>query len=143
MKRYIVIVGILLSLLFLLIPVVYGQNNTNITSSEELWKMISQASSNPKVLIAFVIQVVMGLGLGYVSVKVAKYIFAFIGILILGAVLSVWSLGGSVEGFIVSIGSQAQQFIPYIKNLLTMLGILTVAPVTIGFIIGFLIGLKK
>ena len=105
--------------------------------------MISQASSNPKVLLAFTIQLLMGLGLGYVSVKVAKYIFLFIGILILGSVLSVWSLGESIEGFITNLGSQAMQFVPYIKNLLTMLGILTVGPITIGFIIGFLIGLRK
>ena len=109
----------------------------------DLWDILSRASTDPKVLTAFIIQLLMGIGLGYVSVKVAKYILTFIGILIIGSILSVWSLGGSIEEYIVSFGNQFKSLVPYIKNLLITLGILTVGPVTLGFIIGFIIGLRR
>ena len=105
--------------------------------------IIGEALKNPKILVALVIQFALGLALGYVSVKALKYILAFIGILVLGSVLSVWSLGGSVEDFIANLGVQAQQLLPVIKNFLTTLGLLTVGPVSVGFIIGILIALAK
>jgi len=86
------------------------------------------------------IQFLLGLGLGYFSVKALKYILALIAILALGSMLSVWSLGGSLEGFMASLGTQVQFVIPLIMNMLTTLGIMTVGPISIGFIIGVIIG---
>ncbi len=105
--------------------------------------MLQEAMSNQKVLIAVSIQFLLGLGLGYYSAKVIKYLLALIGIIILGAVLSVWSLGGSIEGFIARLGTQAESFVPIIKGFMATLGILTVGPVTVGFLLGLIIALSR
>jgi len=105
--------------------------------------LVSTAMSNPKVLVSIVIQVVLGIALGYLMAKMAKYVLAFIALLIVGAVLNVWSLGGSIEGFLAGFGSEAARLKDLLMGLLTTLGVLFVGPVTLGFFIGLLIGFFK
>ena len=105
--------------------------------------IINLLFSDPKIALTIAIQIILGFALGYFSVKVIKYILALIGIIVLGSVMSVWSLGGSIESFLVQLGGTALQLKPVIINLLTTLGILTVGPVTIGFILGLIIGLMR
>jgi hypothetical protein len=95
--------------------------------------------TDPRVAAAVVIQFLMGLGLGYFAVKALKYIAAFIAILVLGSFLSVWSLGGSIESSLQTLGELAGA----VKSLLTVLGVLTVGPVLVGFIVGVLISLLR
>lgn len=111
--------------------------------NDVLGESLSEILKNPRLLIAVVIQFILGLALGYVSAKALKYILAFIGLLVLGAALSVWSLGGSVEDFITNLGVQAQQLLPIVKSFLATLGLMTIGPTSIGFIIGVLIALIK
>ncbi len=138
--RFILVIAVLALLLILLTHIVHAQEGEKGFKIEDI---ISEALKNPKVLVTLAIQFGLGLALGYVSVKALKYILAFIGILVLGSVLSVWSLGGSVEDFMANLGYQAQQLLPVIKNFLATLGLLTVGPVSIGFIIGILLGLTR
>ena len=105
--------------------------------------LVSMAMSNPKVLVSVLIQIVLGIALGYLMAKMAKYILAFIALLIVGAVLNVWSLGGSIEGFFEGFGSEAARLKDLFMGLLTTLGVLFVGPVTLGFFIGLLIGFFK
>ncbi|MEM1623820.1 MAG: hypothetical protein QW780_05450 [Sulfolobales archaeon] len=100
---------------------------------------IIEVFSDVKVAAAVLIQFLLGLGLGYVSVKALKYIIAFIALLVLGSFLSVWSLGGSVEATLGYLGTLASN----VKNLLFLLGLMTVGPVSIGFIVGALIALLR
>ena len=109
-------------------------------ADESLPKFISNALSNPRVLIAIGIQFALGLALGYFSVKVLKYILALIGVLILGSILSVWSLGGNINELISSIGVEVQKVLPLIKSVVSALGIFTIGPVAVGFLIGVIIG---
>jgi len=109
-------------------------------ADESLPKFISNALSNPRVLIAIGIQFALGLALGYFSVKVLKYILALIGVLILGSILSVWSLGGNINELISSIGVEVQKVLPLIKSVVSALGIFTIGPVAVGFLIGLIIG---
>ena len=109
-------------------------------ADESLPKFISNALSNPRVLIAIGIQFALGLALGYFSVKVLKYILALIGVLILGSILSVWSLGGNINELISSIGVEVQKVLPLIKRVVSALGIFTIGPVAVGFLIGLIIG---
>lgn len=95
--------------------------------------------SNAKVLATIAIQFLIGLSLGYISAKAFKYVLAFIAVLILGSFLSVWSLGGSVEEVLSIFG----EFASTMKNLLLLLGIMTVGPVSVGFIVGVLIGILR
>jgi len=116
-------------------------NATNATFS--VTDIVSVAMSNPSVAIAIGIEIILGAGLGYIMAKMAKYILAFIALLIVGAVLNVWSLGGSIEDFLVKIGITASQFKDVILGFISTLGLLMVGPVTFGFFIGLIIGLLK
>jgi len=102
--------------------------------------IISMLFTNPKIALTVMIQIALGFALGYFSVKIIKYILALIGIIVLGSVMSVWSIGGSIESFLAKLGGTALQLKPVIMNLLTTLGVLTIGPVTIGFILGLIIG---
>lgn len=114
------------------------QTGTNATLG-----IVDLVTSNPKVAVSIGIQVILGIALGYTMVKVIKYIAAFIGVIIIGAILNVWSLGGSIEDFIANFGQQAQEVKDFAVNLIKILGILSVGPVTLGFVIGLLIGLTR
>lgn len=105
--------------------------------------IVDVVMSNPKIAIAIGIEVILGAGLGYIMAKMAKYVLAFIALLIVGAVLNVWSLGGSIEDFLVKIGITASQFKDIILGFISTLGLLMVGPVTLGFFIGLIIGLLK
>jgi len=117
----------------------------NQTSTEEvtLPSFLSDALKNPKVMLAVAIQFLMGLGLGYYSAKVIRYILALIGILILGSILSIWSLGGSAYDVISRFGEEATKIYPLIQSVLSALGILTVGPIAAGFILGVIIAMRK
>ncbi|RLE60004.1 MAG: hypothetical protein DRJ32_03630 [Thermoprotei archaeon] len=109
----------------------------------ESMDLLGLVLSNPRVALSIVIQVLLGFALGYVSVKVVRYILAFLGLIVLGSVLSVWSVGGSVDAFLAQVSETALQLKPIILNLLTTLGILTVGPVTVGFVLGLIVGFLR
>ncbi len=121
----------------------YGLNSTGNVTTAVLSDFIHAALSNPHVAIAIIIEIIMGIALGYVMAKMAKYIIAFIVILIIGAVLNVWSLGGSIQDFLTKLGITALEFKKIILGFLGTLGLLMVGPVTLGFLIGIIIGLMK
>jgi len=112
-------------------------------TSPTLNHIITAMVSNPYMAASIIIQLVLGIALGYVSVKVLKYVLAFIGILVLGAFLNVWSLGGSLQTALQNYYQQFQQIEPALKKMMATLGLLTVGPVSIGFIIGIIIGVVK
>jgi len=118
-------------------------SNTTIMKGSGVNEVLRSMLTNPKVLIAVTIQFLLGLGLGYFSAKVIKYVLALIAIVIIGAVLSVWSLGGSVGEFVSKLGAQAQYALPLIKSFMATLGILTVGPITVGFLLGLLIAFMR
>ncbi|MCC6034388.1 MAG: hypothetical protein LM567_02680 [Desulfurococcaceae archaeon] len=94
-------------------------------------------SSKP--LLVLILQFILGVGLGYVSVKAFKYVLAFIILLLLGALLSLWSLSEQAHALMSELGDIARRLI----GLLIALGILTVGPLSIGFLIGALLALVK
>ncbi len=119
-----------------------AQSNTTATNAT-VTDILSKAMSNPKVAISMLIQFLLGLALGYYSAKIAKYLLAWIGVIIIGALLSVWSLGGSVEDILTKLGLEAKKLLPIIRDFLTALGVLTVGPVAVGFVLGLVIGITR
>jgi len=95
--------------------------------------------SQPQTLVVVLVQFLLGLGLGYVSVKALKYVLAFIAILVLGTFLSVWSLGTAPLEALKSLGNIAA----LAKDVAVMLGLMTVGPISVGFILGVILGLMK
>ena len=113
------------------------------TSNISLNDIVAMALSNPKVAIAIVVEIVLGAALGYVMARMARYILAFIALLVIGAVLNVWSLGGSIEDFLVKMGVTAARFKDVVLGFINTLGLLMVGPVSLGFFIGLTIGLLR
>jgi uncharacterized membrane protein (Fun14 family) len=106
-------------------------------------EFLQEALSNPRVATVVLIQFLMGLALGYYAAKVIKYILALIGILVLGAVLNVWSLGGSIEDFLAGVTGNIGEIKAVVSGIIATLGVLTVGPVSAGFVIGLLVGLLR
>ncbi len=95
--------------------------------------------SQPQTIIVVSIQFLLGLGLGYVSVKALKYVLAFIAILALGSFLSVWSLGTSPLEVFRGLGGAMS----LVKDLAMVLGLMTIGPVSVGFVVGAILGLMR
>ncbi|MEM0027564.1 MAG: hypothetical protein QXT53_06765 [Ignisphaera sp.] len=101
--------------------------------------VVGSVLSNYQSYLVMFIQFLLGLALGYVSVKALKYILAFIAILALGTLLSIWSLGAAPSDVLKTIGLSIES----LKSLATLLGLMTIGPVSVGFIIGALIALLR
>ncbi len=128
-------VYLLLIALVTALPIALAQ--TNASANEE--SFFTVALQNPKVLATILIQLALGFGLGYFGVKVIKYILAFTAILVIGAILSVWSLGEPIDAFLSKIAPQSKQLLESIYDFLKFLGVMTVGPIAIGFILGALV----
>ena len=129
-----------MALVFVLAPYVAAAQQAQ---DAELTDLISEALKEPKVLISMCIQFLMGLGLGYFSIKALKYIVALILILVIGMMLSIWSIGSSPESLLGSVYETLREFTPQLIALLQLLGIMTIGPVSLGFILGVIIALIK
>jgi len=93
------------------------------TTSVGAGDMISSMLSDPRGAVAFLVQVLLGVGLGYYSVKIAKYLVALIAILIVGMMLNAWSLSqGSVRDVVENVGEEWSKIYPVLKSLATALG---------------------
>ncbi len=115
----------------------------NVTQAFSPTQLIDLIASEPRVAIAVAIQILMGLALGYIMVKVFKYVIAFIIVLIIGSLLNVWSLGNNTEDILSRFSSEIVVYKDVIMNIITTLGVLLVGPITVGFFLGLLIGWMK
>ncbi|MEM1880298.1 MAG: hypothetical protein QXE28_05100, partial [Desulfurococcaceae archaeon] len=98
-----------------------------------------EVAFNPPSVVVMLIQFVLGLALGYVSVKALKYIIAFIAVLVLGVMLSIWNLGTLRKEVLESLGLTIEA----IFKLLLVLMITAAGPTLIGFIVGIVISILK
>lgn len=111
----------------------------NATGNTTLTNIVGAAFSDPRLAAVMGIEFLLGAALGYLAVKVVRYILAFIGILVLGALLQVWSLGGSAEELAKQLGVEVAKLLPVLKNIAFTLGLTIVGPASIGFIVGVVI----
>jgi len=132
-----IVLIVLIIILTFIFSIVSAQAQVNLT------ELLSEALKNPRVLVVVVIQFLMGLGLGYFSFKVWKYLVALIAIIVLGNVLTIWSLGSSPESFLGQLYETFKQFLPNLIAFIQLLGIMTVGPVTIGFIVGIILAIIR
>ncbi len=137
MRKLIIVFSLAVAMMLLfLVPEALAQNET-------LKDTLSQLLNDPKTLMVFVIQLGLGLGLGYFSVKALKYILAIVGIIFVGVLLNVWQFGG-VEGLLRRLGlDEWSQLLPMFYSVITALGFLTILPVGIGFFLGIVIAAAK
>lgn len=123
-----------------MIPILENVTTTTIPLYQQLFELVT---SDPKVAFAVIVQILMGIALGYYMAKVIKYFLALIGVIIIGVILNVWSLGGSIEDALTNLGIQALELKDVVFNFLSMLGVLTVGPITLGFVIGLIIASSR
>ena len=114
-------------------------STTTVASSSVIEGLVKVFMSNPAAAVSLLIQFLLGLGLGYVAAKALKYVLAFVGILLLGSFLNVWSVGHSPEEALKHLGLELVQLKNLVLSLLSALGLLTLGVTTIGFIVGAII----
>lgn len=92
---------------------------------------------NPQSVMIMFIQFILGAALGYIAVKALKYILAFILILVLGAFLSIWSLGATPQEVLGKLGVTIEA----LKGIAYIVGLMMIGPVAVGFIVGLLLAI--
>ncbi|MCW3986790.1 MAG: hypothetical protein NWE87_00575 [Candidatus Bathyarchaeota archaeon] len=137
MKTKMSLTILVVSTLITQITVVHGQG-----SDIDMPSLITSLLTSPTVLITFFIQFALGLGLGYLSVKVAKYLIALLAIFIVGVLLNIWQ-SANLQEMVGGLSLQWSKVYPVIQALIVLVGLTTVLPITLGFIIGFVVALQK
>lgn len=112
-----------------------AEENVNLQS------IISELMSNPVVLASFTVKFCLGLLLGYFSAKIIKYILALVAVTLIGLILDIWQLGGLGEYF-SKMGLDWQKIYSLIQTIIITLGILTILPIGVGFLIGIIVAIK-
>ncbi len=110
---------------------------TNTTT--ELQGIVQTIMSNPQTATVMLIEFLLGFGLGYTAIKALKYILSFIGILLLGSTLSIWSIGANSTEIAEKLGIEVKQLLPLLKGLMTAFGTIIVGPASIGAIVGIIV----
>lgn len=118
------------------VPVAYGQTDPIDVLRELL--------TNPTTLLIFLTQFGLGFGLGYFSVKALKYILAILCIIIIGVLLNIWQFGG-VEEFLhaLELPTGLPELTATVTAILSLLGILTLLPIGLGFFAGAITAAAK
>ncbi len=143
MTRYSLLLVIGILLFTLTIAPALAQTTGGTGENTTLQEVVSVAVSNPKMALTILIEFILGVALGYVGVKAMRYIFAFIGILILGSILSAWSLGGNLEDIAAKLGVELKQLLPLLKQFVITIGATIVGPASIGVIVGVILAMVK
>lgn len=127
--------------LLLLTPVLASAGDTGVNATQI--DFLGKVLSNPRTYIVVIVQFLLGLALGYFSLKALKYIVALILVVVLGMVLSVWSIGGDIYDLLANIYGSSSQLIHVVESLASTLGLLALGPTTVGFIIGAILAWIK
>lgn len=143
MTRYSLLLATGILLFMLTIAPALAQTTGGTGENTTLQEVVSVAVSNPKMALTILIEFLLGVALGYVGVKAMRYIFAFIGILILGSILSAWSLGGNLEDIAAKLGVELKQLLPLLKQFVITIGATIVGPASIGVIVGVILAMVK
>ncbi len=134
------LVAVLALALALNSPVAFAQSLSDPIS------LLTSTFSNPASLITFVIELVLGLGLGYFSTKIFKYVLALVGIFIVGVLLNIWqspNLGSNLQSQLSQYGLTWDKIQPVVTSVIYMFGLTTIFPITLGFVIGIIIAVAK
>ena len=99
--------------------------------------------TNQYSIIIFLIELALGLGLGYFSAKVVKYVLALIGIFVLGILLNIWATPNYGPNLLGSLGTDWAKLYPVLLSIIYVLGLTTVLPITVGLVIGVVIAIAR
>lgn len=105
--------------------------------------LLSGSLHNPTMLVAIIIQFVLGFAAGYYMAKIAKYIIALVGVFIVGALIGAWGMSGSVEDTLKSLSSNWQEMKSLALQLVKLISTILVGPTALGFFIGLVVGVTR
>jgi hypothetical protein len=130
--------------LFLFTLMAFTVTVSKVYSQAEVSDTIIELLSNPKTFIIFLVQLGLGFGLGYFSMKALKYIIAIVCLLTIGVLLNIWQFGG-LQGLLEKTGytMDLAQLIAMLTALASLLGILTILPMGIGFFLGVIVAARR
>jgi hypothetical protein len=130
--------------LFLFTLMAFTVTVSKVYSQAEVSDTIIELLSNPKTFIIFLVQLGLGFGLGYFSMKALKYIIAIVCLLTIGVLLNIWQFGG-LQGLLEKTGYTMDfaQLIAMLTALASLLGILTILPMGIGFFLGVIVAARR
>jgi len=117
-------------------PIVFAQG-------ESVLDKVSMLLRDPRTILMFTIQIALGFGLGYFTVKALKYILALTAIILIGIFLNVWQFGGIEAFFSEAIGIDWSELLTIFYSVSATLVILIVLPVGIGFMLGIVTAAVK
>lgn len=115
-------------------------------SNPDLGSLISSVFTNPTSILIFLIELFLGLGLGYFSAKIVKYILALIAIFIVGLLLNIWTipnLGTNLQNELGNLSAEWSKVYPVLTSIIYLVGITTILPITVGFVIGILLAILR
>lgn len=115
---------------------------TGLAQNQNLSDVVSNIISNPVSLMVFLIQIALGFGIGYFTMKALKYILAVVALLMIGVMLNIWQFG-SIEEFLRMLGMDWTNILSTAQSALMVLGVLTVLPLGLGFCLGIFIGVVR
>ena len=101
----------------------------------DIGKLAGSLFTNPAALFIFILQLFLGIGLGYVSLKALKYLLALAALTVLGMVLNVWQAP--------RLGIDFLEVYEVIVKFAYAFGLITILHLTVGFIVGALVGALK
>ena len=99
--------------------------------------------SNPSIAVVTGIELLLGIGIGYIVAKIAKYVLALIALLVAGTILRVWNLSEPGNGFPAEMNAFINKLKDIILGVISMFGVLVSGPLMVGFLIGVVVGLLK
>ena len=105
------------------------------SNGTDLGKLATTLFTDTGSLFIFVVQLFLGIGLGYVALRALKYLLALVAVVVLGMVLNVWQAP--------RLGLDLAQAYGQLVTLAYAFGLTTMLPLTVGFIVGAVIGTLK
>ncbi len=105
--------------------------------------LLGDSLHNPTMLVAIIIQFVLGFAAGYYMAKIAKYIIALVGVFIVGALIGAWGMSGSVEDTLKSLSNNWQEMKSLTLQLVKLISTILVGPTALGFFIGLVVGVTR
>lgn len=115
----------------------------NFVGGRFMLDVLAQLLQSPVTLFVMLVEFVLGFCLGYLSIKVLKYILALIAILVVGVLLNIWSIGLRLEVLTGRFGEYVVKIKDLMMSLAGALGLLTLGPITVGFIVGVVVAAIK
>ena len=110
---------------------------------QDIGNLLLSLFGNTAVFVTFLIELLLGIGLGYFSVKILKYLLALVGIIIVGMFLNLWQLSQLMQSLRERLSIDWSKLLAVAQFLLYAIGLTTILPLCLGFFLGVIIAMLR